>query len=238
MHSKLVLFLSLLIWFSTYSCKISSGKQDSPLSKDGIGEIKDVEVRNYTPSEIVIGRRVCAALVKKRHLFEVLEDMKEQFRFKAELKNCNFDQAYNQAEFTANISNASASEFEYIARNRPEYFKDVVTDQTGATRLLCDALDKSETVSNQFLTGSSYLTINILIQDGFDKLEILKKNNDGKGNYKLVSTEAITFFTMKNQVAEKFLGVEKERVRYLKCADKPDQSSYVKQTWLSALTAF
>jgi hypothetical protein len=238
MLSKSVIVFSLLVMLTTTSCKISGNKSDSPAPKDGIGEIKDVETRNFTPSEVIIGRRICASLVKKRHLFEVLENMKEQFRFKAELKNCLLDQPYNLAEFVASISNASASEFEYVARNRPDYFKDVVTDQTGAARLLCEALEKSETVSNQFLTGSSYLTMKILIQDGFDKLEILKKNSDGKGNYNLVSTEAITFFTMKNQVAEKFLGVEKERVRYLKCADKPDQSSYVKQTWLSALTAF
>lgn len=81
--------------------------------------------------------------------------------------------------------------------NRANYFKDVVTDQTGAMRMLCDNLAKSDTVSNTMLSGGSHLTVSLLISEGYDRFDIAKKSKDSAGNYNLVSTESVSVITQK-----------------------------------------
>jgi hypothetical protein len=54
----------------------------------------------------------------------------------------------------------------------------------------------------------------------------------------MVSTEGVSIFTMSNQADPKFYGIEKERIRNLKCAVKSTDTSYTKQTWVSSLTAY
>lgn len=170
-------------------------------------------------------------------MFEKLNDMQEKFRVKGELKNCQTPNPYNVAEFNVAISNSNSTDFEYVATNRAKYFKDVVTDQTGAMNILCDNLGKSDKVSNQIISGSSYLLVNLLISEGFDRFEVSKQTADGAGNFKLVSTESVMVITQKNQADEKFFGVEKERVRYTPCPT-PNSYEYTKQTWVAPITPF
>ena len=164
--------------------------------------------------------------------------MQEKFRFRGETKVCDNPNPFNMTEFTVAISNVSSTDFEYVATvNRANYFKDVVTDQTGAMKMLCDNLAKSDTVSNKMLSGSSYLTVNLLISEGYDRFDVLKSSKDSAGNYRLVSTETISVITQKAQADEKFFGVEKVRIRNTTCPNSKDFSS-LKQTWVSALTSF
>jgi hypothetical protein len=205
---------------------------------EGIGGIEQPKERNYTASELTIGRRICSALKHKRELFETVTDMQEKFRFRGETKVCDNPNPFNMTEFTVAISNVSSTDFEYVATvNRANYFKDVVTDQTGAMKMLCDNLAKSDTVSNKMLSGSSYLTVNLLISEGYDRFDVLKSSKDSAGNYRLVSTETISVITQKAQADEKFFGVEKVRIRNTTCPNSKDFSS-LKQTWVSALTSF
>jgi len=205
---------------------------------EGIGGIEQPKERNYTASELTIGRRICSALKHKRELFETVTDMQEKFRVRGETKVCDNPNPFNISEFTVAISNVSSADFEYVATtSRANYFKDVVTDQTGAMKILCDNLAKSDTVSNRMLSGSSYLTVNLLISEGYDRFDISKSSKDSSGNYKLVSTETISVITQKAQADEKFFGVEKVRIRNTTCPNSKDFSS-LKQTWVSALTSF
>lgn len=219
---------------------LSGCKASKDLSEkvEGIGGIEQPKERNYTVSELTIGRRICLALKHKRELFETVTNMQEKFRFRGETKACDNPNPYNISEFTVAISNVSSTDFEYVATaNRANYFKDVVTDQNGAMKNLCDNLTKSDTVSNTMLSGSSYLTVNLLISEGFDRFDVLKRSKDAAGNYNLVSTESIAVITQKSQADEKFFGVEKTRTRNVTCPNSKDYSS-VKQTWVSALTSF
>lgn len=215
-------------------CKVSdplaSKKTTDP--KEGIGPIVTPAERNFTPTELVIGRRICGALKKKRELFEVISNMQEKFRFKGELKNCESEFPHNINDFTASISNASSTDFEYIS-TYSIYFRDVVTDKTGVMRTYCDSITSSDSVSNQILSGSSYIRMNFLISDGFDRVEIVKMNKD----LKTVSTEGMNIITQKTQADAKFFGVEKERTLYTACAN-PAKVNYTKQTWVSAVTPF
>jgi len=231
---SLAIFTLTLITF--YSCK-----QTAPLVAEdvgGFGPIKIQKERVYTPSELVIGRRICSALKNKRELFEVVTDMKEKFRVRGELINCTQASPYNTEEFNIAISNVSPTDIEYISEiPRPNYFKDVVTDANGAMKIVCANIASSDNVSNQTLNGSSYNLINFNIEQGYDRFTVIKKNQDGLGNYKIVSAEAVAVVTQANQASAKFFGVEKERIRYTSCP-KADVFSSIKQTWISAITSF
>ncbi len=232
---KTLAFFTLTL-LTAFSCK-----QPESLVSDDVGNFGAIKVpkeRLYTSSELVIGRRICNALKNKRELFETVTDMKEKFRVRGELTSCNQVAPYNIAEFNVAISNVSPTDLEYISEStRPNYFKDVVTDANGAMNIVCANIASSENVSNQSLSGSSYLLVSFFIEKSYDQFTVVKKNKDGAGNYKTVSAEAVAVITQANQASAKFFGVEKERIRYTACS-KPDVFSSIKQTWISAITSF
>lgn len=234
MKKALVIFFTAVLLLG---CKGTQSKGASNAADPGLGGLIVPGERVYTASELQIGRRICSALKAKREFFEKLPDLQEKFRFRGELRNCDNPNPYNNSEFIATISNAGSSNIEYVATNRSNYFKDVMTDQSNAMKILCDNLAVSDSVSNTNLSGSSYLIINLLISGGFDRFEISKKSKDANGNFPLASIEGVNVFTRANQVAVKFFGVEQERTRYSSCAGSSN-SSYIKQTWVSAVTNF
>ena len=233
------LFLMAIIASVLVSCK--QDKDKTPLSSQtpGVGPIKIPAERKFSTSEMVIGRRICAALKNKRELFESIDNQTESFRLKNEYKECTMTQALNLSEFTATVSNATTSNFEYVStttRSYP-YLRDVITDQTGAMKVVCENLAVSDTVSNNILIGSSYAAINFLISDGYDRFEITKLTKNSSGVYEAVSADAVNLITQANQASSKFYGVEKERTVHLPCSN-PNQTSYNKQTWIAAVTDF
>ena len=202
----------------------------------GLGGLTIPEERIYTGDELVIGRRICSAPKTKREFFEKLRDQQEQVQLRGENRNCE-QTVFNSTEFIVKVSNASSNELEYIALNRSNYLNDILTDQSSALKRLCDDLNVSNSVSNTSLNGSSYLIINLLISNGYDRMEISKKTRDASGNYPLVSIEGVNIFTRENQISKKFLGAEQERIRYVACPGTKN-SSYIKQNWLTAITSF
>jgi len=220
---------------------LTSCKQNDIQIADEIasfGAVKVPKEKVYTPSEVAIGRRICGALKNKRELFETVTDMKEKFRVRGELTNCTQTAPFNIFEFNVAISNVSPSDLEYVAEvSRPNYFKDVITDTTGALNIVCSNLATSDSVSNQTLSGSSYFLVSFMIEQGYDKFTVIRKNRDNAGNYNVVSSEAVSVITQANQAAPKFFGVEKERIRYSACST-PKVFSSVKQTWITAITSF
>ncbi len=229
--------LIVLIALLSAGCKANKGT--TVVTSESIGGIELTLTRNYTASELIIGRRICSALKNKRELFEKVANMQEKFRFKGETKACDNPNPFNKLEFSASISNASSTDYEYVATTsyKPNYFKDVLTDQNGAMRLLCDNLSKSDEVSNTSMSGSSYLLVSFLISEGYDRFDVLKSSTDSAGNFTLLSAESVSVITQKTQADEKFFGVEKIRIRNVSCPNSKDFSS-LKQTWVSALTSF
>lgn len=234
MKNTLIIFLMSL---TLASCKGTQTEGSSAKKGDeGLGGLTVPGERNYTEAELIIGKRICAALKNKREFFEKLKDQQEQIRLRGENRNCD-QNIFNRAEFVVKVSNASANDLQYVAVNRINYLSDVITDQSNAIKNLCDNLSVTETISNTSLNGSSYLIINLLISNGYDRLEITKKTRDAAGNFPLVSMEGVNFFTQKSQINEKFLGTEQERIRYVACSGSKN-SSYIKQNWLTAITSF
>lgn len=221
------------------SCKTNKDEATQIAETPGVGPIQIQKERIYTDSEMVIGRRICKALKNKRQLFEGVTNQAEAFRFKGEYKGCAMTYPQNLAEFSATISNATTSDLQYIATSsRPyDYFKDVVTDQNGAMKTICENLAASSSVSNTTLNGSSYVIVNLLISEGFDRFEATKLSKDASNNYKAVSSEAVNILTQTSQIIPKFFGVEKERTLYLPCSNS-SETSYNKQTWVAAVTNF
>jgi len=233
------LFTTIFLAATLVSCKAHKDAATEVAQTPGVGPIQISKERIFTDSEMVIGRRICNALKNKRQLFEGLTTQNEAFRFKGEYKGCSMSFPQNLTEFTANISNATTSDLQYIATSsRPyDYFKDVLTDQNGAMKSICENLSVSNSVSNYSLSGSSYVIVNLLISEGYDRFEVTKLSKDTNNNYKAVSSEGVNILTQTSQTIPKFFGVEKERTLYLPCSNS-SQTSYNKQTWIAAVTNF
>lgn len=236
---KILLIMSLAILLITSCDKGGEPNNQTPGSGERIGEIEAPVQRNFTTAELGIARRICGALKYKREKMETLSNMTEQFRMIGEIKNCNTPMS-SSAQFSVAISNANSAQLEYEAlTTRSSYFKDVVTDRTGVMGTMCDSINTSDTVGNQVLSGSSYLRVNFLIRDSYDTIEISKFTRDGNGYYPMVSTEGISVITTSRpQVDPRYYGIEMVRTRNLKCAVRATDTSFTKQTWVRAETAY
>lgn len=226
----------VLFALNIIGCKLNQNiANDKPAAISGVGGITVSDEREYTNSELEIARRICSNLKKKREFFETLtSDKPLQFRFRAELRNCD-DNIYNTDLFVTTVSNANSTEPEYIA-NRENYFKDVVTDQSGIIKKMCDAFLQSDKVSNAMESNNFKYSINFIIADGFDRVDITKAQKNAKGGYDTLSSESVSVISNKSQIDKKFLGVEKERVRYTVCGNKKFQT--LKQNWIESVTKF
>ncbi|MFA6237780.1 MAG: hypothetical protein WC635_10670 [Bacteriovorax sp.] len=231
------LILNSLLVFSvsafSYGCKIKQNI-DEKIPPEGLGGITAPAPRNYTVNELEIGKRICSNLKKKREFFEGLSNEKEQFKFRAELRDCN-NTLYNAELFLATISNANSTEPEYIAL-RDTYFKDVTTDQSGIMKSQCDLLIQSDVVANNIISGNYKYTINLMIDGGFDTYQVVKARKNADGSYGILSSESVKLISNSTQASLKFLGVEKDRVRYTACEGK--KYSTVRQIWVEAVTNF
>jgi hypothetical protein len=237
MKNLFIIFLTLSFVFG---CKGTKTKGEELANETGIGGLTIPTERNLLESEIVIGKNICAALKKKRELFEVLTNLQEKFRFRLEANSCDSltsNLPLNVFEFDAAISNSSSTDFEYIAASKLNYFRDVVTDQAGVMKVICDNLSKSEEVSNTIIIGNAYLVLSFLIKDGFNRYEIGKKIKSTDGKFQVTSIEGVNVITQSSQGPAKFFGVEQERIRYVSCPNST-KTSYIKQNWLRAVTSF
>jgi hypothetical protein len=205
-----------------------------------VTNIDDLETplqRELSATELQIARNVCTNIKNKRELFETLYNNTERFKFTIELKSCEGTTPYRISTFEASIANASSTYMEYNA-NQETYFKDIMTDQVGAMKVLCDSVYGygHDHVQNTMTFSNYQLVYKVLINNGFDRVEISKQVKNQKGDWKLAGIESIDFISQKSQAPIKFFGVEKERIRKIPCDGNTFSS--MKQTWLEAITKF
>lgn len=204
--------------------------------RTGIDGLETPKSHDFSTAEIEIAQRICINIKKKREwLAGNFYPMAEKFQFNLELKTCEGTTPYFNAPFEAAISNVNPTYLEFIA-NQETYFRDIVTDQAGGMKPLCDIAFSYGPVKNTQPVGSYVLVYNILINNGFDRVEISKQVKNDKGNWNLAGIETIEFISQKAQAESKFIGVEKERILKKNCDGV--KFSSIKQTWLKAVTPF
>jgi len=222
----------LILIFIISSCKFQEVKvEDLKTRIDGI-EVQNT--RDFSDLELQIARRVCTNLQKKREYFETLYNMTEKFKFIVETKSCGAKPSPG-ITFEAYISNTNSTYLEYSS-NQENSFRDIVTDQNGQMKSFCDIIFKPNKVSNTINFNSYQLIYNVLINNGYDRVETAKQVKNIKGVWELVGIEAVDFISQKSQGPAKFFGVEKERTRKIYC-DGTNFTS-LKQTWIEATTNF
>ena len=231
-----ILFITLAI-ASVAGCKITSLKPSDKL----VTKIDGLEVpssRELTAAELVVARRICTNLKTKREFFETLYNNTEKFKFSVQVKACTDSKVSNASVFEASIINASPTYLEYSA-NQTNYFQDIVTDQEGNTKVLCDSIFFGDHIQNTINVSTYQLIFNILINQGSDRLEISKLVKNAQGLWNLSGIETVDFVTQDPKTSnqdKKFFGVEKERTRRINCDG--NNFSFMTQSWLGATTNF
>ncbi|MBY0414097.1 MAG: hypothetical protein K2Q18_08020 [Bdellovibrionales bacterium] len=216
------------------SCEFNKGQ----LSDSGTAEQNPPRPRNYSGAELTIGRNICTALAYKRDKMAKLENNSEKFRFNMESKTCTSSQSMNKI-FDATIENVGIN-LQYIPTTivGNTYFKDVITDQSNVIQTLCENLSASNTVSNVFAVNSSYYTLNLMVMNGFETIELRKQTKNGSGAFPLISIESISILTPVSQTQAKFAGIEIERTLNTSCVNTLNSFATTKQTWKSTLTNY
>jgi len=226
-----VITILILLSLSLLSCKMNQDINTKDLVSVPGGLTSDSD-RNFTPSELEIGRRICSNLKTKRERYES-GSYNKQFRFRSELRNCDDGVWFNQL-FLAQISNLNTNGPEYVSTlTRDNYISDIVTDQTAVLRQVCDSMIVTDSVSNTIKNGNFKYTLRFLIVDNYDRYELIKNQKDSNGNYTPISAEAVSLITQSSPFSREYLGVEKERSRYSACDARRFKT--MKQTWIEGI---
>jgi hypothetical protein len=233
---KKILILGVLILIS--SCQFKQLTDEDKL-KNGIDGLTVPGPRNFNNGELIIARRICNNLIKKREFFSTLYNMTEKFHFSLETKSCTANTVTNNGAFEATIGTSNATYPEYIA-SIDNSFRDVITDQSGNMKPICDIVNNNS-ISNTAYMGSYQFSYKILINNGYDHIEISKLVKNTDGSLKIAGIETLDFISLDSQIPSmykgKFFGVEKERIRKINNCGGTNFSS-VKQTWIEATTNF
>lgn len=220
--------ISFLILFFALGCKLSQGPEKQN-NNSVIGNLSFPGERNFIKSELDVGRRICAALKKKREYFQTFYDREKQVKFQGMAVNCQGTTTLNSSFFAA--VGVTTSSLEYIALYpRENYFRDVITDHSAGLNDICTSLLATNNVSNVVISGNARYTVNFLMAENYDRYEIQKELSNGNGSYTISGAESISVITDTISAPEKYKGIEKERTRFTKCDAKKFQS--IKQTWL------
>lgn len=226
------LFVLALTALMVAGCESDAPKSGgAPIVGDGIGGIVVTERRDIVGVEREVGRRICENLRSKRLKMETLGN-EEMFRLKVESKTCNY-QSPSISVFSVSISRANPTDIEYEANNAPNYFKDIMTDESGVMGYFCPALLDGRLVSNEIINGNSQVRVTFVTRNNYDTVLISKHMRDQNNTMSLISTESVAIITQLFQDDARYFGIEKERTRYLKCANVNDPS-FTRQTWMGA----
>lgn len=221
--------LLILFTLSLFSCKGSQNLSKEDKGITGDRGIIDTPTRDYLSYELETGRRICGALKKKRAFYdEMVASSNKKIRFHGQLQDCGASTIHNTANFLVKVTQPGV-DYEYTADTRTKYLDEVITNESGYMEVMCDRLTNPGSdgkVSNTILLGGSTVKVNFLVERGYDQLQFIKKNGS-----ELVSSEKIFIFTQPEQTIARYMGVEKDRVKYTLCSDKKTTSS-IQQTWV------
>ena len=221
-----ILFLALILL--TAACKMTPNDQTETVNK-GIGGINPESDREFTADEMKIIKDTCTKLAAKREYFNTLDDMKVRFNFSLEVSNCGLTVRKNSSLISV-LSNTSSTDLEYYIPNRTDYLRNVITDQTAGYKYLCDNKDEKN-VKNTSSDGSTFYAYKVYINQGYNHIELTRSVKDSAGTVTVKSAEAVDFITSTYQAPQKYLGMEKERIRNVMCAD--NRYYYTKQDWVN-----
>jgi hypothetical protein len=211
----------ILISLTLASCK-SKGKEETAL--DDIAGIKDVSERNFSNTELSIGRRICRSINAKTAFYNDIINTNKRLHFTGEVQSCGSSTTNTLGEYTLGLEYTNQS-FQYTS-TRSNYFRDTISDVSGNMEDMCKSLAASDSVSNTILDGNGVVAITFIIEGGYDQVQFVTKRAG-----KIISKEAAFIYTQAPaQTSIRYLGLEKDRIRYTVCPDGKTVSA-LRQTW-------
>jgi hypothetical protein len=219
---KISVFL-LSISMTLVSCGFDEKKkEENPL--DEVAGIQDVPERIYNNTELSIGRRICRNINAKTAFYNDIINTNKRLHFTGEVQNCGSTTINSLGEFTLGLEYSNQS-FLYTS-TRSNFFRDTITDVSGNMEDMCKSLAASDSVSNTLLDGNGTVAITFIIEGGYDQVQFVSKRAG-----KIVSKEAAFIYTQAPvQTSTRYLGLEKDRIRYTVCPDGKTVS-VLRQTW-------
>jgi len=216
-----------------FSCQFNQSPNNEDKTIKGIDPVKVQEPRFFTSSEIQIIQRICTELNSKKELFNSLPDSIYSFKFHLNKTECSKAVSAN-VDFTAFISNANGENLEYVS-NRNDTFRDVLTDDNAPAKYLCDQISANN-IANTYTSSKTTYSYNVLVDDGYDRLEMVKSMKDENGISSIKTMEYIRFITNTSQASLKYMGVEKLRTRLTNCGN--NYYSVQEQSFLNPVKGF
>jgi hypothetical protein len=196
------------------ACKM--GQEVKEQETKDVGGIKVQEGRVFSTTEMKIIKDVCGHLKAKREYFESIDDRSLRFNFSFSNLYCSGFKVVDVL-FYALISNVNSTDLEYYS-TKADILRNVITDQTTGVKYLCDNVE-AKNLNNFYTEGTIQYSFNVLINQGYNRFEIIKSTIAKNGDKTPKVSEAIDFISNKNQGPTKYFGVEKDRTKNSVCPD-------------------
>ncbi len=225
-----------LILLSLMGCEISSKDTKKVTEQPNFGGMEPPTSKEFTFTELEIGRRVCKNLESKKALLEAYRlDTSKKIIFKAESQSCSQVKFAAMDDLFAATVILAGVDYELSVPDRSGYMSDIITTQSGVMKEVCEEIKSNDKVLRQMPISNSNFVVKFLVKDSYDRVEISQYSPDGKGGYAFNNVEGVSFVSSIKQGPKEFIGFEKERSRYTPCPGKKHPSFYI-QTWMRDTT--
>jgi hypothetical protein len=215
------------------ACKLEN-KEKAKSDLISVGEISIQDGRAFSNYEMGIIKALCNNLENKRKFLSANEDLSIKFGFNLSTTNCSLVD-YEARDLQIKVSKVNDTEFKYLANFKSGFIEDVITDKSDVFKYLCDNKDAKKLNNYYYDSKNEMYSFNVLINQGFHRVEYIKSVLDNGGVRVPKVAEGIDFLSETYQTSKiEFFGVEKERTRYKQCTTGANVSTH-SQTWLKEI---
>ena len=201
----------LLVLFLLLSCETQTEQQ-----KDGFSFGQPLKAqRNLTAHESAIAHNICSALEDKRLYFESQGNL--ELSFQTSHKSCAQEGYSSSKTVRARVQIPTRGPIRFLPLGRGRLLTDVLTDEQGILKEVCQKAFAGNTISNTLDLGNRKYQFHFKKIRGYDALELARYRRNQEGVFKPNLLEGYLFYTASTTNNSRERGIVYKRERALPC---------------------
>lgn len=209
-----------------------------PLEEE-LGEIVFNRERDFTPSEMLVGKRICEALGHKRNVMHQYKDASFDILMEGKFTNCEDEVSTKEEEKKYTILNTGEAAPRFYSEQPGPYFQDIIFDNDDIFKKFCIEIVLNPTTINFYKNENVKLGMNFRrfqekneessdesnekekksqeSNKDEDIVEWIKEERDEQGEFIVTQKNRISVNTKNNTTDLNFWGFEIKRERFIRC---------------------
>lgn len=201
-----------------------------------LGEIVFNKERNLTPSEMLVGKRICEALGHKRNFMHQSREASFNISMEGEFTTCEDEVSTKEEEKNYTILNTAEAPPRFYSEQGEHYFQDIIFDNDDVFKKFCVEIVLNPTTPNFYKNEKIKLRMNFRRfqeknaensdankkdnnenKKEEDIVEWIKEERSERGDFIVTQKNRISVNTKKNTIDLNFWGFESKRECFERC---------------------